>query len=101
MDRHDGGRHVRVDERLGRVDDDRDWDAPHVLLLWAMWAVMMTAMMLPSAAPLLLLYAGALRGRDAPARPAGLRDGRGIRARVGRFSIAATVCSARSPPRSC
>ena len=28
-----------------------------------MWAVMMTAMMLPSAAPLILLYAGALRTR--------------------------------------
>jgi len=32
------------------------WDLPHLLLLWAMWAVMMTAMMLPSASPLLLLY---------------------------------------------
>lgn len=31
------------------------WDAPHLLLLWGMWAVMMAAMMLPSAAPLLLL----------------------------------------------
>jgi predicted metal-binding membrane protein len=31
------------------------WDAPHLVLLWAMWAVMMTAMMLPSALPLLLL----------------------------------------------
>jgi len=40
------------------------WDAPHLTLLWAMWAVMMTAMMLPSAAPLILLYAGALRSRD-------------------------------------
>ena len=40
-----------------------DWDVPHLMLLWAMWAVMMTAMMLPSAAPLLLMYAGALRGR--------------------------------------
>lgn len=39
------------------------WDASHLLLLWAMWAVMMTAMMLPSASPLLLLYAGALRTR--------------------------------------
>src|SRR4029453_13554768 len=43
-----------------------DWDIPHLLLLWAMWGVMMTAMMLPSAAPLVLLYAGALRtGGDA------------------------------------
>jgi len=33
------------------------WDATHVLLLWAMWAVMMAGMMLPSAWPLLRLYA--------------------------------------------
>ena len=32
------------------------WDVPHLLLLWAMWAVMMTGMMLPSASPMLLLY---------------------------------------------
>lgn len=31
------------------------WDAAHLLLLWAMWAVMMTAMMLPSAAPIIML----------------------------------------------
>lgn len=31
------------------------WDTSHVLLLWAMWAVMMTAMMLPSASPMILL----------------------------------------------
>jgi predicted metal-binding membrane protein len=41
------------------------WDAAHVLLLCAMWMVMMVAMMLPSAAPLILLYAGASRARDA------------------------------------
>ena len=34
------------------------WDAPHLLLLWAMWAVMMTGMMLPSAAPMILLGGG-------------------------------------------
>jgi len=34
------------------------WDAPHLLLLWVMWAVMMTAMMLPSAAPMILLLGG-------------------------------------------
>ncbi len=39
------------------------WDAPHVLLLWAMWAAMMAAMMLPSAAPLVLLYARAAQRR--------------------------------------
>jgi predicted metal-binding membrane protein len=31
------------------------WDAPHLVLLWAMWAVMMTGMMLPSAAPMVML----------------------------------------------
>ena len=31
------------------------WDAPHLLLLWAMWAVMMIGMMLPSASPMILL----------------------------------------------
>jgi predicted metal-binding membrane protein len=33
------------------------WDAPHLLLLWAMWAVMMIAMMLPSAMPMVMLAA--------------------------------------------
>jgi predicted metal-binding membrane protein len=36
------------------------WDAVHVVLLWAMWAVMMIAMMLPSALPLIVL-AGSIR----------------------------------------
>jgi predicted metal-binding membrane protein len=36
------------------------WDAMHLALLWAMWAVMMIAMMLPSALPLILL-AGSVR----------------------------------------
>ncbi len=40
------------------------WDAPHLFLLWAMWAVMMAAMMLPSASPLLLLFLRAARARD-------------------------------------
>jgi predicted metal-binding membrane protein len=47
------------------------WDISHLLLLWAMWAVMMTGMMLPSASPLVLLY-GVIARRSAPgsaARP--------------------------------
>jgi predicted metal-binding membrane protein len=40
------------------------WDVPHLLLLWAMWAVMMTGMMLPSASPLVLLY-GVMARRSA------------------------------------
>jgi predicted metal-binding membrane protein len=39
------------------------WDAPHLVLLWAMWAVMMVAMMLPSATPMLLMYGVAARRR--------------------------------------
>lgn len=34
------------------------WDARHLFLLWAMWAVMMTGMMLPSAAPMIALAGG-------------------------------------------
>jgi predicted metal-binding membrane protein len=41
------------------------WDMTHLLLLWAMWAVMMTGMMLPSAAPLVLMYGAGVR-RSAP-----------------------------------
>jgi predicted metal-binding membrane protein len=37
------------------------WDVRHVLLLWLMWAVMMAAMMLPSASPMLLTYGLAAR----------------------------------------
>ena len=32
------------------------WDGTHLLLLWTMWAVMMAAMMLPSAWPMLAMY---------------------------------------------
>jgi predicted metal-binding membrane protein len=47
-----------------------NWDAAHWLLLWAMWAVMMTGMMLPSAAPFVLLYGVAARrsSQDTAAR---------------------------------
>jgi predicted metal-binding membrane protein len=40
------------------------WDVPHLLLLVAMWAVMMIAMMLPSAVPLLMLYISVVRRTD-------------------------------------
>jgi predicted metal-binding membrane protein len=39
----------------------RVWDTPHVALLAAMWIVMMVGMMIPSVAPMLLLYAGIMR----------------------------------------
>jgi predicted metal-binding membrane protein len=44
------------------------WGTRHDLLLFAMWLVMMVGMMLPSAAPTLLIYAAVLRRAD-PAAP--------------------------------
>jgi predicted metal-binding membrane protein len=41
------------------------WDVPHLMLLWTMWSVMMTGMMLPSASPMLLLY-GVIARRSEP-----------------------------------
>jgi predicted metal-binding membrane protein len=43
------------------------WDLPHLLLLLAMWAVMMAAMMLPTAAPMLMLYIAVVRRSHEPA----------------------------------
>lgn len=42
------------------------WDGTHLLLLWTMWAVMMAAMMLPSAWPMFVMY-GALSRRESSA----------------------------------
>lgn len=69
------------------------WDAKHLLLLWLMWAVMMAAMMLPSAMPLLLLYDGVLRRRRASGRAAVhvYAMGAGYLLAWAIFSIGATV----------
>ena len=37
------------------------WTAADFALMWAMWAVMMVGMMLPSVAPMVLIYAGVAR----------------------------------------
>ena len=51
------------------------WNAPDLLAAGAMWSIMMTAMMLPSATPMLLFFFGVQRSRrGAPSyagRPAG------------------------------
>ncbi|MFN2445943.1 MAG: DUF2182 domain-containing protein [Vicinamibacterales bacterium] len=65
----------------------RSWDAPHLFLLWAMWTVMMTAMMLPSASPLVLLYGVAARRSAEPAA------GRQIYALAAGYLIVWTVFS--------
>jgi predicted metal-binding membrane protein len=45
-----------------------EWDARRLLLLWAMWAAMMAGMMLPTAAPMVLLYARTMRNRTGARR---------------------------------
>ena len=40
------------------------WDVRHLVLLFAMWSVMMAGMMLPSAAPTILIYAAVMRRAD-------------------------------------
>lgn len=46
------------------------WPAEYFALVFSMWWVMMVAMMLPSAAPMILLYARAAASVDAGPRPA-------------------------------
>ena len=69
-----------------------NWDVPHLLLLWAMWAVMMTGMMLPSASPLVLLYGAA---PDDPHKER--QDARSTRSR--RAISSSGPRSASGPPR--
>ncbi len=45
------------------------WDAPYTALIFAMWSAMMAGMMLPSAAPALLIYARVARSGAEPDRP--------------------------------
>ncbi len=47
----------------------RPWSAADALLMFAMWAVMMVAMMTPSAAPMILLYAAIAGKSRAQVRP--------------------------------
>jgi predicted metal-binding membrane protein len=45
------------------------WDASFAALVFAMWAVMMAGMMLPSVAPAILIHARVARSGEAPERP--------------------------------
>lgn len=48
------------------------WDAPRLLLNFSMWFVMMVAMMIPAAAPVVLLYGRVVNRNAAQAPPTGL-----------------------------
>jgi predicted metal-binding membrane protein len=69
------------------------WDFTHLVLLFAMWAVMMAGMMLPSAAPALLFYAAVVRRSPDGARAAAhaYAFGGGYLLVWTAFSLAATV----------
>src|SRR5262249_62130649 len=45
------------------------WDASFTALIFAMWSAMMVGMMLPSAAPAVLIYARVARSGPEPDRP--------------------------------
>jgi predicted metal-binding membrane protein len=47
----------------------RAWGTTELLLTWVMWAVMMVAMMIPSAAPMILMFAALNRRRRAQSAP--------------------------------
>jgi predicted metal-binding membrane protein len=61
--------HDRMMAEMGMVMD-MPWKATDVFLAVAMWAVMMVGMMTPSAAPVVLLFAGMRRGVGAHPVPA-------------------------------
>jgi predicted metal-binding membrane protein len=49
--------------------DTQDWGATTVLLLFVMWAVMMVAMMVPSATPMILAFLTVNQSRSKTSRP--------------------------------
>lgn len=51
------------------MPESQQWGATDVLLLFVMWAVMMVAMMVPSAAPMVLAFLGVNQRRQAADRP--------------------------------
>jgi predicted metal-binding membrane protein len=66
------------------------WSAGYAAMVFLMWAVMMVAMMLPSASPTVLLYARVLR-REAGGKPATGAFAAGYVAVWTAFSAAATL----------
>ena len=67
------------------------WSAGKFTLIFSMWWVMMLAMMLPSAAPMILLYTRVVTGEHGKVRPATGSFLAGYLLAWGAFSLAATV----------
>lgn len=53
----------------GMMMEPAVWSPAYALLMFSMWSVMMIAMMLPSASPMLLLYLRIARNSEAKAQP--------------------------------
>jgi predicted metal-binding membrane protein len=60
---------MNMPEMPGMVMPEPQWTATTLVLLFVMWAVMMVAMMLPSAAPMILTFLSVNQRRQAAARP--------------------------------
>ncbi|HEU4830171.1 MAG TPA: DUF2182 domain-containing protein, partial [Gemmatimonadales bacterium] len=74
------------------MPDTRPWGAGDLMVLFVMWSAMMVAMMLPAAAPTILLVTGLARrraGTDAPRVHTGLFLGGYLAAWVGFSAVAA------------
>jgi len=70
---------------------DMSWAARDVLFAVAMWSVMMVGMMTPAAAPVIMLYAGAHRGRGVPGMAPIITFGAGYLMIWIAFSVAAAM----------
>ena len=68
-----------------------EWGIAEFVMLFLMWAVMMVAMMLPSAAPMILLVAGAYRRRGGRSRALTVAFGSGYLVAWTAFSAAAAL----------
>jgi predicted metal-binding membrane protein len=73
------------------MPDMAAWGAAELVMLFLMWAVMMAAMMLPSAAPTILLVAGTYRRRGHGAGVLASAFGSGYLVAWGAFSAAAAL----------
>ena len=76
------------------------WEATEVLLTWVMWAVMMVAMMTPSAAPMILMFATLNRrhrGQQGPFVPTTVFS-LGYLLVWGGFSVVATLMMVSTSP---
>ena len=64
-----GMRHMDIGVDMAIMPAMTDWGFADLCLVFLMWAMMMSAMMLPSAVPMALAYLGVQRGRGDNARP--------------------------------